>query len=82
MNLLVVASFLAIVLGHPFKQKSRPLIGLTPILFCLNNSSQITKYQLTLKNDIITKSHNPVRWDVAIRPDMLYSNVELEIIVM
>ena len=42
MNLLAVAIVLAIVLGHPSKQKSRLLIGLNCILFCFNNSSQVT----------------------------------------
>ena len=42
MNLLAVVIVLAIVLGH-VQQKSRLLIGLNRILFCFNNSSQITK---------------------------------------
>ena len=47
MNLVAVAFVLAIVLGHPSnKQKSRLLIGLNCILFCFNNSSQITKLLL------------------------------------
>ena len=40
MNLVAFAIVLAIV---PVQQKSRLLIGLNRILFCFDNSSQITK---------------------------------------
>ena len=43
MNFVAVAIVSAIVLGHPFKQKSHLFIGLNCILLCLNDSSQIAK---------------------------------------
>ena len=39
MDLVAVTIVLVIVLGHP----SNKLVGLNRILFCFNNSSQITK---------------------------------------
>ena len=75
MNFVTVANVSAVVLGHPFV-KSRLLIGLNCILFCLNNSSQIAKYPLInmLKRNA---THSSLKFHIKVSKQGLFARPQL-----